>query len=141
MVQAQQHVQKVEGMQKKILVVDDEKMIRNMLEKALTRKGYEVICAESGEEALEILKETTAQVMFLDLKLPGMNGLELCREIRKLYPMSIAYAITGYASLFELSDCRKAGFEGYFTKPVDLKTLFETANDAFEKITRWQKNE
>jgi len=128
-------------MQKKILVVDDEKMIRDMLEKALTREGYEVICAESGEDALEILKEHTAQVMFLDLKLPGMNGLELCREIRKSYPMSIAYAITGYASLFELSDCRKAGFEGYFTKPFDLKTLFEAASDAFEKVKRWQKND
>jgi DNA-binding NtrC family response regulator len=140
MFQVQLSVEKVDVMQKKILVVDDEKMIRDMLEKALTREGYEVICAESAEEALEALKKTTAQVMFLDLKLPGMNGLDLCREIRELYPMSIAYAITGYASLFELSDCRRAGFEGYFTKPVDLKTLFETANDAFEKIKRWQKN-
>ena len=140
MVQVQRSVEKVDDMQKKILVVDDEKMIRDMLEKALTREGYEVVCSESAEEALEALKKTTAQVMFLDLKLPGMNGLDLCREIRELYPMSIAYAITGYASLFELSDCRRAGFEGYFTKPVDLKTLFETANDAFEKIKRWQKN-
>jgi len=140
MVQVQRSVEKVDGMQKKILVVDDEKMIRDMLEKALNREGYEVICAESAEEALEVLKKTTAQVMFLDLKLPGMNGLDLCREIRELYPLSIAYAITGYASLFELSDCRKAGFEGYFTKPFDLKALFETANDAFEKIKRWEKN-
>lgn len=127
-------------MKKKMIVVDDEKMIRNMLEAAMTREGYEVVCAESAEEALEILQTFKAQVMFLDLKLPGMNGMELCKIIRELYPMSISYAITGYASHFELSDCRKVGFEDYFTKPVDLKTLFKAATDAYEKIQRWGKN-
>ena len=126
-------------MEKKIIIVDDEKMIRNMLETAFTREGYTVTCAESAEEALEILPTYKAQVMFLDLKLPGMNGLELCRTIRDLYPMAITYAITGYASLYELSDCRKVGFEDYFTKPVDLKTLFKAATDSFEKIRRWEK--
>lgn len=125
-------------MEKIILVVDDEKMIRDMLEKAMNREGYSVVCAESGEEALEILKDKKIFVMFLDLKLPGMNGLELCRQIRDITPMSIAYAITGFASHFELEDCRDAGFEDYFTKPVDLKTLFKAAEDGFEKIRRWQ---
>ena len=127
-------------MRKKILVVDDEKMIHDMLSKALTREGYDVICAESAEEALTLLQQEKIHVMFLDLKLPGMNGLELCRHIRKDNPMAIIYAITGYASLFELSDCRDAGFEDYFTKPVDLKTLFKAASDAFDKINRWEKN-
>lgn len=124
-------------MNNKILVVDDEKMIRSMLEKALSRKGYNVICAESGEEALEVLNSEVIHVIFLDLKLPGINGLELCRKIRDEYPLSILYAITGYASNFDLSDSREAGFEDYFTKPVDLKTIFRAAEEAFEKITRW----
>lgn len=127
-------------MKKKIIIVDDEKMIRNMLETAFTREGYDVICAESAEEALEILPTFKAQVMFLDLKLPGMDGMDLCKTIRELYPMSIVYAITGYASLYELSDCRRVGFEDYFTKPVDLKTLFKAATDSFEKIQRWEKS-
>jgi len=126
-------------MLQKILVVDDEKMIRDMLEKALTREGYTVRTAESAEEALELLQEDPIQVMFLDLKLPGMNGVELCRQSRKESPMTIIYAATGYASMFELADCRDAGFEDYFTKPVDLKTLFKAASDAFDKIERWQK--
>ncbi len=125
-------------MNKKILVVDDEKMIRKMLEKALTREGYEVVCAENGEDALEILKRETIYVMFLDLKLPGMNGLELCRKIRTEYPLSVLYAITGYVSSFELPDSREAGFEDHFTKPVDLKTLFRAASEAFEKVERWK---
>jgi len=45
-----------------------------------------------------------------------MNGVDLCREMRKQYPMAIPYAVTGYASLFELTDCRDAGFEGYLSK-------------------------
>ena len=73
-------------MEKKILVVDDEKMIRDMLEKAMNREGYSVVCAESGEEALEILKDKKIFVMFLDLKLPGMNGLELCRQDTRYKP-------------------------------------------------------
>lgn len=128
-------------MENRILVVDDEKMIRDMMEKALGRKGYSVVCAESGEEALDILDSQTIYVMFLDLKLPGMNGLELCSRIRNTNPMVIAYAITGFASTFELADCRDVGFEDYFTKPVDLKTIFKAAEDAFDKIERWQNRQ
>ena len=127
-------------MGREILVVDDERMIRSMLEKAFSREGYTVYSAESAEEALEMLEETRINVLFLDLKLPGMNGLDLCSTIRKQDPMVIAYAVTGYASLFELSDCRAAGFEDYFTKPVNLKTLFKAAGDAFDKFARWDKH-
>jgi DNA-binding response OmpR family regulator len=77
--------------------------------------------------------------MFLDLNLPGMNGMDLCRRIKKDKPMAIVFAVTGYASLFELVDCREAGFDDYFKKPVDMKSLVKAANDAFERIDRWKK--
>jgi DNA-binding response OmpR family regulator len=125
--------------EKKILVVDDEVHIRDMLGKAFSKAGYTVRLAESAEETLDILKDDKIQVMFLDLKLPGMNGLKLCRKIRKEFPIAIIHAITGYASLFELADCREAGFDDYFIKPVDLEVLFKAAQDAFEKIDRWKK--
>ena len=125
--------------EKRILVVDDEKQIRDMYSQAFTRAGYEVKTAESAEDALEIFKREQFWVLFLDLNLPGMNGVDLCREIRKQYPMSIAYAVTGYASLFELSDCRDAGFEDYFTKPASLSDLLEAAEYAFKKLARWRK--
>lgn len=123
----------------KVLVVDDEKMIRTLLEKALTREGYTVSCAEDAEDALTILADEAIPVMLLDLKLPGMNGLDLCREIRKTHPLSVIYAITGFASDFEVSDCREVGFEDYFTKPVDLQTLFKAVSRAFEKVNRWEQ--
>ena len=125
--------------EKRILVVDDEKQIRDMYSQAFTRAGYEVTTAESAEAALEIFKKEQFWVLFLDLNLPGMNGVDLCRQIRTQYPMSIPYAVTGYASLFELSDCRDAGFEDYFTKPASLSDLLEAAEHAFKKLARWKK--
>lgn len=125
--------------QKRILVVDDEKAIINLLRQAFSRAGIDAVTAESAEEALAVLEKEDLFVMFLDLNLPGMNGIELCRRIKKERPMAIVFAVTGYASLFELADCREAGFEDYFKKPVDMKLLVKVANDAFEKIERWKK--
>jgi len=118
---------------KKILVVDDEESIRKLFQAALTHKGYTVFCAESGEHALEILDKEIIPVMFLDLSLPGMSGIELCRKIIKKAPETIAFAVTGYASSYKFADCKKAGFEGYFSKPIPLTTLFNAAKDAFLK--------
>lgn len=124
---------------KKILVVDDEKAIINLLKQAFSRAGYDVRTAESAENALDILENENIHVMFFDLNLPQMNGVELCKVVKKNMPMSVIYAITGYASLFELADCREAGFEDYFKKPVNISTLLGNAASAFEKIDRWKK--
>ena len=77
--------------------------------------------------------------MFLDLNLPGMNGVDLCREIRKSNQLSCIYAMTAYSSLFELSDCREAGFDDYFIKPIDLRVFYHAADEAFFKMERWYK--
>ena len=126
-------------MGQKILVVDDEKAIVNLLTQAFSRAGYDVRSAESAESALTILETENIHVMFFDLNLPQMNGIELCKAVKKNMPMSVIYAITGYASLFELADCREAGFEDYFKKPVNISTLLGNAASAFEKIDRWKK--
>ncbi len=125
--------------EKKILIVDDEVDIRKVFEKAFHRAGYTVRTAASGKEALEILKEDKIQVMFFDLKMPEMDGLELCRKVRKDLPMAMIHAVTGYASLFQLADCREAGFDDYYLKPVELSTLLSAAADAFDKIERWMQ--
>ncbi len=123
---------------RKLLLVEDEAVIREMMIQAFSKKGYTVFEAETAEIGLKILETETINVMFLDLNLPGMNGVELCREIKSHKPISIVYAVTGYASLFELDNCREAGFDDYFTKPVSLESLFKAADDAFEKIERWK---
>jgi CheY-like chemotaxis protein len=122
----------------RIMVVDDEAPIRNMYLKGFSRAGYSVYAAESAEEAIAMLPDTACMVYFLDLCLPGMNGIELCRQIRKGWPMTICHAVTGYASLFQLNDCRQAGFEDYYLKPVSLANLLAAAKQAFAKIERWK---
>ncbi|MCB2186749.1 MAG: response regulator [Deltaproteobacteria bacterium] len=126
-------------MLKKILVVDDEEAIREIFSRALRSSGFEVITAPSAEDALELLKKETPQVMFLDLNLPGMDGVELARRVRASNPMTLLYAFTGYVSLFELANCREAGFDDYFTKPVDMGLLRRVAAEAFEKVERWRR--
>jgi len=94
-------------------------------------QGYAVETAETAEAALEILKTEKFKIMFLDLLLPGMDGLDLCREIRKDEPKALIFAITGHASKFELNGCLDAGFDGYFLKPLNLKLLSEIVEEAF----------
>ena len=127
-------------MDRKILVVDDEIVILMLLRDAFEREGYEVVTAQSGEEVFEILKEEEFKVMFLDLKLPGIDGLELCTAIRRQFPGAALYAITGYPDKFEFSNCMKAGFNGYFTKPFRTETLLETAREAFADLEKQDQN-
>jgi DNA-binding response OmpR family regulator len=126
-------------MVKKVFIVDDEQSIRKILESAFKKAGYETASAESGEKALEILDKEKIQVIFLDLKLPGMNGIELCRMIKKNNPVACIFAMTGFSSIFDLTECRDAGFEDYFIKPIDLGVFIKTAEMAFEKLARWKK--
>ncbi|MDD4156858.1 MAG: response regulator [Candidatus Cloacimonetes bacterium] len=121
----------------RVLVLDDEDMIRTLMRKILERKGFEVIEAKSSEEVLDILKNDTFHIFYFDLMLPGMNGIELCKLIKKNNPVAIIYAITGYTSVFELTTCRDAGFDDYFKKPLKIDEIYKAAEDAVEKLKRW----
>jgi len=126
---------------KKILIVDDEAMIRDMLNAVFTEGGYKVFTAENAETAMMILGAENIMVMFLDLSLPGVNGIELCKKIRKENQIGILYAFTGYSNIFGLLECRAAGFDDFFEKPTDIKILLKAAQDAFEKLERWKASE
>lgn len=125
--------------ERKILVVDDEEGVANLFRQIFERDGYTVRIADSGEKALDLLENETIYVMFIDLNMPGMDGIELCREIKKNSSLTVLFAITGYSSLFELAECREAGFEDYFKKPVEISILREVVKAAFEKVERWKK--
>ena len=119
-----------------ILIVDDEASVRDVFQQAFERAGYTVRSVEDGEQALETLDEDPIRVMFLDLKLNGMNGMELCKRIRMKQPEAVVYAITGFASEFELSDCCDVGFNGYFLKPVKIEDLYKAAHEAFKELAK-----
>ena len=124
--------------EKKILVVDDEETIRNLLEKIFTKEGFTVRLAENAERAFEILKNESIMLMFLDLDLIGMSGVDLCKKIRTDNYIGIIYALTGYADLFSLMKCRIAGFDDFFIKPVDVDLLLDAAFTGFKKLARWK---
>jgi len=123
---------------KKILVVDDEVSVLALLKEIFSTAGYKVRTARNAEEALKILQTETIMVMFLDLRLPGMNGIDLCWKIREKDKIPIVYAVTGYSTLYGILECRAAGFEDVFVKPVPTTLLLKAAKDAFEKLGRWK---
>lgn len=126
-------------MVKRILVVDDEETIRTLLRRVFERAGFQIATASSGTEAIDIMGENPCFVSFIDLQMPEMTGLELCRQLKTDWPTGIFFAITGNPSMFQLSDCREAGFDDYFIKPMDTKVLIDAANAAFDRLERWGK--
>lgn len=122
-----------------ILVVDDEAPIRDMLNMALSRIGYEVRLAKGAEEALEILEQEKISIIFIDLGLETINGFELCEQVRKSHPDAIIYALSGHAGLFDPQDFRDAGFDGYDTKPITIKNLYKIVEESSERINRLEK--
>ncbi|RPH49330.1 MAG: response regulator [Desulfobacteraceae bacterium] len=122
----------------KILVVDDEVLLLGMLKEAFGSAGYTVFTAENAEEALKILQKESIMVMFLDIKLPGMSGVELCKKIRIENKVGIIHAFTGYSNLYGLLECRAAGFDDFFVKPTEIKMLLKAAQEAFAKLKRWE---
>jgi len=112
---------------KKILAVDDEPAIRTMMKLLQRQAGWQVDTAASAEEALEMVSHENYDVYFLDLNLPGIDGIELCRRIKAIKPDAVAYAVTGYASNLHKQECLNAGFTDYFTKPVKLSELVKAA--------------
>jgi DNA-binding response OmpR family regulator len=123
----------------KILIVDDEISVRDLFDSVFSHAGYEVFSAEGGKDALVILQIHDIDVIFLDLKLFGMNGIDLCRQIRKTKPVSMIYAITGWSALFEIDECREAGFDDIFEKPLDIDMLLLLVKQAFARLDHWKK--
>lgn len=123
-----------------ILVVDDEGFIRELFEDICADSGYGIRAAADAVEALAVLENEDINVIFLDLKLFGMNGIELCRRIRSEKPLAIIYAMTGWAGLYEVEECREAGFDDFFRKPLSVEQIHRAIVDALEKVRRWTRH-
>ncbi len=122
--------------ERKILVIDDEGSQRDVMQRFIPKLGYEVKTADSSESALEILKSEYFPLIITDLSMPGMDGLELCRRIKKINPDIIIYALSGYIASFDEQKLDACGFDGYLSKPSNSHTLKQAIDGAFEKIKR-----
>jgi two-component system response regulator VicR len=109
-------------MEKRILVVDDEKPIADILQFNLQKEGYEVICAYDGEEALQKVEEVMPDLILLDIMLPQKDGMEVCREVRKKYDMPIIM-LTAKDSEIDKVLGLELGADDYVTKPFSTREL------------------
>ena len=112
----------------KILVVDDEAIVRESIRDWLEDAGYQVATAESGEEALALVKEQDFGVMVLDLRLPGMSGIDVLKKVKQLKPQIKSIIITAYPSVLSAVEVMKLGAIDYLIKPVapdDLEKLIK----------------
>jgi DNA-binding NtrC family response regulator len=116
----------------KILVVDDESIIRDLLYEFLTSQGYTVLLASSGEEALKFLSDREIKLALVDLKLPGLDGLELIQSIKKFKPSLPCLLMTAYPDKKSLVRARKLGVSAYITKPFQLDQLLSLIQKALK---------
>ena len=121
-----------------ILVVDDEPSMLDFMDAVLKDAGYDVLLADGADRALDIFSRQEVSIVFLDLRLFGVNGMELCRQMRQKKPLTILYAMTGWSGLFDIEECREAGFDDYFAKPLRIEAILKAVEEAFEKRDRWQ---
>ena len=106
-----------------ILVVDDEKDFVEMLSLRLQEAGEKVSTAYSGKECLETLEKTNIDVVILDIKMPGMDGMETLREIKKRFPIIEVIMLTGHGSTETAVEGMKSGAFDYLMKPADFDDL------------------
>ena len=107
----------------KILVIDDESSIRDLLDTLLSRKGYDVILAENGRKGLELFRREHPDVIILDLKMPEMDGLTVLREIRNLDPKKSVIVLTGAGTNEAEQRARALGVTEYVEKEFSLHLL------------------
>ena len=116
----------------RILVVDDEAVIRDGLQRILSGEGYDVESCSSGFGALECLQKKEFQLVITDLKMPGMSGIDLLKNVKILQPGTPVILITGYACVDTAVDAMKNGACDYISKPFSPDILFEKVSHALQ---------
>ena len=107
----------------RILLVDDEKDFSEMLSMRLNELGEKVTCAYSGQECLQALEKTNIDVIILDIKMPGMDGIETLREVKRRFPLVEVIMLTGHGSTETAVEGMKLGAFDYLMKPADFDDL------------------
>jgi two-component system nitrogen regulation response regulator GlnG len=127
---------------KRILVADDEESIRWVLSKALSKQGYQVDLATNGQQALEMSRQKDYDLAVLDIKMPGMSGLDLLNRIQEERPGTLVVIMTAESSMKNAVEAMKRGAYDYITKPFDLDTLdaiilkAQKASEVTEEVSR-----
>jgi len=116
---------------KKILVVDNEEDQLDMMGSLLDRMGYQVVLAQDPDTALSLIQKDRFSLVITDLIMPGTDGMELCEQIKATVPETAVYMFSGYVDLYEPEKIKRAGFDGYLQKPIDVAQLRQELEKAF----------
>ena len=121
-----------------ILVIDDDPGTRETFKDVLEAKGYIVSTAATGEEAINLVRERPHHILFIDMKLPNMNGLEVYLAIKEINPKAMAVAMSGYYEEMKtfISWALKKGIYTYLNKPLDMDKVLELIEEIIGKIKR-----
>jgi len=108
-----------------VLIVDDHEEVGRSLARLVRTFGHEVVIARDGPSALAVAERFQPECAILDLSLPGMNGMELGRRLREVFPRELLYliALTGFADTDMRERCLAAGFDAHLVKPGEIATL------------------
>jgi len=116
-----------------IMVIDDEKIVGAMAKRSLEQEGYDVETFLDGESSLARLKEKSFDIVITDLKMKGIDGLEILRTVKKLYPETVVIMITAFANLDVAIEALRDDVHDFFPKPVKIKDLKASIQKALEK--------
>ncbi len=117
----------------RVLLVDDEEDFVSTLSERLQMRDLDSQTAFDGEQALEVMQDGVPDVMVLDLKMPGIDGMEVLRRMKKLYPKVQVIILTGHGSDKDEEQARRLGAFEYLQKPVNLEDLVEVLKRAYQK--------
>ena len=117
----------------KLLFVDDDKTFSKVMKKELTRMGYSVVCADCGEKAIDTFKKRNFEVIILDIKMPGIGGLNTLKGVKEIDPEVEVIMLTGRATIESAVESMKIGAYDYITKPCRLSELDILLKKAYEK--------
>ena len=120
--------------EKRLLLVDDDENYLNILKIILAKMKYTAKIAISSTAALKILEKEKYPLIITDLDMPGLDGVELCKQIKKIDSKSIVYALSGYITEYDTENLEKSGFDGYLSKPAKIEVLKQAIEGAFDKI-------
>lgn len=124
----------MKALRKKVLVVDDDPVIGRSFDRVLSEKGYDVSTAHDGPQALASMSREDYDVVFTDIKMPGMDGLDLAERIRKSRPWVPVVIITGYGTPDNVARAEAAGVAGFLDKPLSPGTIERSTRTALRLI-------
>lgn len=114
---------------KRILIVDDQQGIRLLLKEVFEREGYETLIAGSGKEALELTEQACPDMVLMDMKMPGMDGIELLKRLKKRRHDCKVIMMTAYGEMGVIEESMNWGVVRYFTKPFDVFELRDAVRE------------